>query len=104
MGNQPPATKALSVFKRQPLSASERKAGQTVCLLLEGTDSLHVAPGFDFEGLQMHWAQLPTISFQTPDAFINTLDGALMAAADGIWDGETFLHGAVGWLESGLCQ
>ena len=34
LGNQPPATQALSVFKRQPLSASERKAGQTVCLLL----------------------------------------------------------------------
>ena len=97
LGDQPPANQALSVFKGQPLSASERKAGQTVCLLLEGTDSLHVAPDFDFEGLQTHWAQLPTISFQTPDAFINTLDGALMAAADGIWDGETFLHGAVGW-------
>lgn len=34
---------------------------------------------------------------ETPDAYLNTLGGTLMAAADGIWDGETWQHGAVGW-------
>ncbi len=34
---------------------------------------------------------------ETPDPYINTLDGALVAAADGIWDGEVWLHGANGW-------
>ncbi|MBB4044284.1 hypothetical protein GGR06_002075 [Bacteroides reticulotermitis] len=34
---------------------------------------------------------------ETPDAYMNTLGGALMAAADGIWDGEVWLHGAIGW-------
>lgn len=34
---------------------------------------------------------------ETPDPFINTLGGALVAAADGIWDGQVWLHGANGW-------
>lgn len=37
------------------------------------------------------------IVFDTPDGIVNTLGGALVAAADGIWDGQTWLHGAVGW-------
>ncbi len=37
------------------------------------------------------------IVFQTPDPFINTLGGALVMAADGDWDGETWLHGCIGW-------
>ena len=35
------------------------------------------------------------IRFTTPDPYFNTLGGAL--AADGIWDGQVWLHGAVGW-------
>ena len=42
-------------------------------------------------------SQLTTIKFKTPDPYINTLGGTLIAAADGIWDGQTFLHGAIGW-------
>ena len=37
------------------------------------------------------------IIFDTPDPYINTLGGALMAAADGAWDGEVWLHGAIVW-------
>ena len=37
------------------------------------------------------------IVFDTPDPYINTMGGALMAAADGAWDGEVWLHGAVVW-------
>ena len=37
------------------------------------------------------------IEFRTPDAYINTLGGALVVAADGDWDGETWLHGCIGW-------
>lgn len=33
----------------------------------------------------------------TPDPYINTLGSALCAAADGIWDGKVWLHGANGW-------
>ncbi|MBQ7420276.1 MAG: DUF4450 domain-containing protein [Prevotella sp.] len=37
------------------------------------------------------------IVFNTPDPYINTMGGTLMAAADGAWDGETWLHGAIVW-------
>ena len=34
------------------------------------------------------------IRIETPDAYLNTLGGALALAADGIWDGQVWLHGA----------
>lgn len=37
------------------------------------------------------------IVFNTPDKYINTLGGALVMAADGCWDGQTWLHGCIGW-------
>ncbi len=38
------------------------------------------------------------VKILTPDAFFNTLGGALAVAADGIWSEEgVWLHGAVGW-------
>lgn len=37
------------------------------------------------------------LKIETPDPYINTLDANLMAAGDGIWDGDTYLHGAIGW-------
>ncbi len=37
------------------------------------------------------------IVFDTPDPYINTLGAALMTAADGAWDGEVWLHGAIAW-------
>lgn len=37
------------------------------------------------------------IQFITPDPYINTLGAALTTAADGDWDGSTWLHGCIGW-------
>lgn len=37
------------------------------------------------------------LKIETPDPYLNTLGGALTAAADGIWDGKAWLHGAIGW-------
>ncbi len=37
------------------------------------------------------------VRVSTPDPYLNTLGGALVAAADGTWDGDTFLHGAIAW-------
>ena len=37
------------------------------------------------------------IQFNTPDPYINPLGGALALAADGDWDGQTWLHGCIGW-------
>lgn len=38
-----------------------------------------------------------SLKINTPDPFFNTLGGTLATAADGIWDGTVWLHGAVGW-------
>ncbi|MDR2145312.1 MAG: DUF4450 domain-containing protein [Tannerella sp.] len=38
-----------------------------------------------------------TLKINTPDPYINTLGGVISTAADGIWDGEVWLHGAIGW-------
>ena len=37
------------------------------------------------------------VQFKTPNPYINTLGGALVLAADGDWDGKTWLHGCIGW-------
>jgi len=37
------------------------------------------------------------VMINTPDAYINTLGGALAVAADGIWEAPSYLHGAVAW-------
>ncbi len=37
------------------------------------------------------------VKVNTPDAYINTLGGALSIAADAIWESPTFMHGAVAW-------
>jgi len=42
-------------------------------------------------------ALVSRFKIDTPDPYINTLGGTLVAAADGIWDGEVWLHGANGW-------
>ena len=51
-----------------------------------------------FEAAEQAMKQLADrIVLNTPDPYINTLGGALVVAADGDWDGETWLHGCVGW-------
>lgn len=37
------------------------------------------------------------LQIKTPDAYFNTLGGTIATAADGIWDGEVWMHGAIGW-------
>lgn len=38
-----------------------------------------------------------TVAFHTPDPYLNPLGGVLVMAADGAWDGRSWLHGAIGW-------
>ena len=37
------------------------------------------------------------LQFNTPDPYINALASALVYAADGDWDGQSWLHGCIGW-------
>ena len=51
-----------------------------------------------FRKAVMHNGKLCSrISFETPDPYINTLGSVLALAADGDWDGHTWLHGCIGW-------
>lgn len=38
-----------------------------------------------------------TLHIETPDPFFNTLGETLAVAADGLWDGQVWMHGAIGW-------
>lgn len=79
---------------------------QEVELILDGedylqvcVDELQVGQGADdFQKAVSHFRSLSErIRFETPDPYINTLGGALVLAADGDWDGQTWLHGCIGW-------
>ncbi|HNX89301.1 MAG TPA: DUF4450 domain-containing protein [Paludibacteraceae bacterium] len=51
-----------------------------------------------FEGAETTRSELASrIVINTPDPYLNTIGGALAVAADAIWDGKVWLHGAVGW-------
>ena len=51
-----------------------------------------------FETAVGHYEALCSrVQFDTPDPYINTLGWALTLAADGDWDGQTWLHGCIGW-------
>lgn len=62
-----------------------------------------VTPGFHdframFEKAEVARKELASrIRVETPDPYLNTLGGTLAVAADGIWDGQVWLHGAIGW-------
>ena len=49
------------------------------------------------ETLQYYSSLSSRIQFDTPDPYINSLGSALVLAADGDWDGQTWLHGCIGW-------
>jgi hypothetical protein len=52
----------------------------------------------DYQQARQHFRQLSDrIQLKTPDPYINTLGGAIALAADGDWDGKTWLHGCIGW-------
>ena len=63
------------------------------------TNKTHEREGAErFEELETAMRELGSrIEFNTPDPYVNTLGGALAVAADGDWDGKTWLHGCVGW-------
>ena len=83
------------------LKHHEQPLSDTVYVVLE---NLELRPADAEEGDALYrraeqWrSELASrIRIETPDPYFNTLGGTLAVAADGIWDGEVWLHGAVGW-------
>lgn len=64
---------------------------------LTGIDKFSLSDKTSFEQAENQYQQVKTIKAHTPDKFINAAIEALPYAANGLWDGKTFLHGAVGW-------
>lgn len=87
----------------EPLHTAEAAFGHGVTAYFEvDVDRVSVidaeAGQRDYQQAAAHYRELSRrIEFHTPDPYINALGGALVLAADGDWDGKTWLHGCVGW-------
>jgi hypothetical protein len=86
---------------KQKIVPKTKTAGAAVYLLVRDyalqVPSLKEGAGLYAKSEQARVALASRIQIKTPDPYFNTLGGALAVAADGIWDGEVWLHGAVGW-------
>lgn len=76
------------------------KPGETryVTLIPQGSKALSIPPAELYSLAEGERAQLASqFSISTPDEWINPIAPALSVAADGIWSGEAWLHGSIGW-------
>lgn len=64
--------------------------------VIDGKNQNTLAAYFD-KTLVQRDSLINRIVIVTPDPYVNTLGSTLIAAGDGIWDGTTWQHGAVGW-------
>lgn len=76
--------------------------GTSYCIYTHQGESVRIADASDgapvFDKEEAARKELVSqVEFNTPDPFLNTIGSSLMAAADGMWDGQTWLHGCVGW-------
>lgn len=86
---------------KQKIVPKTKIAGATVYLLVRNyalqVPSLKEGAELYAKSEQARATLASRIQIKTPDPYFNTLGGALAIAADGIWDGEVWLHGAIGW-------
>ena len=88
--------------KKRNISGCKWNGGRETYFVIDSINQ--ITPVSDEQGRQlfmkavMHNGALQSrIEFNTPDPYINTLGSALTFAADGDWDGQTWLHGCIGW-------
>ena len=88
--------------KREHLETRTWEGGKPTCFVIDSVNK--IVPVFPWEGRalfdrsQLYNAQLAQrLQFSTPDPYVNALASALTFAADGDWDGQTWLHGCIGW-------
>ena len=88
--------------KRENLVTREWKGGHETYFVIDSINQVTEVTEEEGRALflkaVLHNGQLAArLQFQTPDPYINTLGSALVFAADGDWDGQTWLHGCIGW-------
>lgn len=80
------------------LTPSATTAYATLDVMTLALNAESASASKSFEDAKLYFKELSSrVQFTTPDPWLNTLGGALVLAADGCWDGETWLHGAIGW-------
>lgn len=94
--------KKTAASSSQNSENAENSKSTLLYLILKNNIDLHFLP--NDEGQQRMSEEMAVINeltgrveFTTPDPFINVLGANLVAAADGYWDGQTWLHGCIGW-------
>ena len=97
-GTFEPATSETAVLG----TVSQSSPGSIFYFSIDGENQLSAATNSQmqprFDAAEQWRNQLASsVSFHTPDAYINPIGGALVMAADGAWDGKVWQHGAVGW-------
>lgn len=93
-----PAPDNAGLVTSKAVYGAERHVAYVVVKLDKVADSSFEEANYLWkETMEYNSALNGRIQFDTPDPYINTLGGALVTAADGDWDGQTWLHGCVGW-------
>ena len=89
---------------KEQLMSQEWEVQDTVYCVTRGLELLPpetpmpISPNILFSNAETYGREIANcITFSTPDPYINALGGALCVAADGDWDGKTWLHGCIGW-------
>ena len=100
-GTFEPATSETAVLG----TVSRLSPGSVFYFSIDGENQLSTAENakmqLRYDAAEQWRNQLASsVSFHTPDAYINPIGGALVMAADGAWDGKVWQHGAVGWRMS----
>ena len=107
---------ANAAAQQSPLLLYNSAAGSTPLvsgkLIITNNDPFYVALAKNDSSTNISYKKLPAIfdsaeaarrklagriKVSTPDAYINTIGGAISIAADAIWEPPSYLHGAVGW-------
>lgn len=96
-----PADSFEAPLQPQQLQSLSAPIIGTLYILLENQE-LRILPSAEgtalFDKAEAARSEIASrIRIETPDPYFNTLGGALATAANGIWDGEVWLHGAIGW-------
>lgn len=79
--------------------------GKSYLMLTDNSRLTAACKGRDYRTLELRYTEeerlrseiMSRVEINTPDPLFNTLGGMLMAAADGLWDGDTWQHGCIGW-------
>ncbi len=94
-----PDPKEKGLKENRAVYLDEQRKEAYVVLKLDAVEEIAASQAKElYDQSLAHWKSLSLrVIFDTPNSYLNTLGSALVLAADGDWDGQTWLHGCVGW-------